>query len=103
MTDITQEKNFGVYIKSIGIADKARNKDLGTALIKEVLKYVEGEEDAKYVYLDVLETNCSAIMLYEKNGFKGLFARKGFYPIGGKRYDTLVYCLCLDESKEKKH
>lgn len=94
---------FGVSITSIGVTEKARNKGVGSALIKQVFKFIKNDQrNVRYMSLHVLESNYSAIRLYEKSGFVKLFTEKGFYTISGKLYDSQVYCLFLNDTEDKE-
>lgn len=60
-------------ILKIGIIPNLRGQELGKILLKEIIK------KRKEVFLEVRETNESAIKFYKKNGFKEISIRKNYY------------------------
>lgn len=63
-----------VEINQFEINSIHRNCGKGNYLLNELIKIVE-----KDITLEVKETNKNAIHLYEKNGFKKVAIRKGYY------------------------
>ena len=47
------------------------------------------------VYLEVRESNFSAIRLYNKAGFTEVGQRRGYYPTEFGREDALLMCLTI--------
>ncbi|MDE5583972.1 MAG: ribosomal protein S18-alanine N-acetyltransferase [Ruminococcus sp.] len=64
-------------ITSVAVAPEHRRKGLATALIKEIIKSLP--ENTENIFLEVRESNFSAMALYEKCGFEKLSVRKNFY------------------------
>lgn len=67
-----------VYITNVAVNENARGKGYGKRLVNHLLKQSELEK-ALFVTLEVRESNKSAILLYEKCGFKKIGERKNFY------------------------
>ena len=52
------------------IADKYQGLGIGSALFKEMIWYALEQDKIDILYLDVLDSNISAVKLYTKYGFK---------------------------------
>jgi ribosomal-protein-alanine N-acetyltransferase len=65
-------------ILRIGIKKEYQGRGFGKKLLKELLEILK-EKGIKAVFLEVRENNAPAIRLYEKNGFRVLGKRKGYY------------------------
>ena len=57
--------DWGIYIYKI----EARNKGIGSIVLKNCIKYAKDELNLDELYLDVLSSNHRAIKLYENMGF----------------------------------
>lgn len=73
---------WGVFgeadITNVCVAPEYRRRGVADSLIKKLIE--EGRQNSIDVFfLEVRESNRSAIMLYEKNGFKQISIRKNFY------------------------
>lgn len=80
----------------IGVLDEFSNKGIGTAILKELIRFAsEGEYIAK-IDLQVKSDNIKAIALYKKCGFvpEGKTSRALF--IDGEFYDYLNMGLIID-------
>ena len=65
-------------IESIAVREKDRRLGVGNALLS--LLFAEARrQQACRIFLEVRESNESAIRFYEKNGFASVGVRKGFY------------------------
>ena len=93
------KKYNGIYILSIGVIDELRQKGLATILMNKLLDSVKEDKKVKYLYLDVVEYNKAAIRFYEKIGFERVKTRESYYDIMDKKYDSLVYCLFINEGE----
>ncbi len=69
-----------IHIKSIAVHPNYRNRGIGKALIKEIVKL------GKDIYLEVKVSNENAIRLYEGLGFKKIQVLKSFYSNGEDAY-----------------
>ncbi len=65
-------------ITNIAVFSKHRNKGVGKALLKALLKEAKNSEISK-IYLEVRESNTPAINLYKAMDFKEISVRKNFY------------------------
>lgn len=77
-----------VYITNIAVLPNERKKGIGETLLS-VLLSESGRENADFVSLEVRESNCAAITLYQRAGFQELGRRKGFYR--DPQEDALIY------------
>ena len=66
------------YISNVAVTSAYRRKNIGDALISELMRRAEALELA-FVTLEVRESNESAKALYAKHGFKEVGLRKGYY------------------------
>lgn len=64
-------------ITSVAVRPENRRQGLATSLIKEFEKNLP--ENTDNIFLEVRESNLSAVGLYEKCGFEKLSVRKNFY------------------------
>ncbi|MCD7783937.1 MAG: ribosomal protein S18-alanine N-acetyltransferase [Firmicutes bacterium] len=65
-------------IMNIAVAEKARRRGVGSALIENALLLC-GERGVRAVYLEVRSKNEAARALYESVGFRRLYVRGGYY------------------------
>lgn len=66
------------HITTLSVHPEARRKKVAQALLMKIFDDCYKNE-IKYITLEVRESNIPAIMLYEKNGFKSIGTRKGYY------------------------
>jgi len=66
-----------IQILNIAVKNSARNKKIGSLLMKAALDY----ENINLFTLEVRESNIPAIKLYEKFGFKVDGVRKNYYKL----------------------
>lgn len=56
-------------------------------------------QGAQWLWLEVRASNARALEVYERQGFRRVGVRKGYYPAhGGQREDAIVMSLRLNES-----
>ena len=75
-------------ITNVAIAPEARNRGIGTALLRHLM--AEGDREGLTAYtLEVRVSNAAAIHVYEKLGFVSAGVRPGFYekPVE----DAIIY------------
>lgn len=65
-------------ILNLGVAPAARRKGVGSALVSHALAAAR-TAGAQWAYLEVRESNKSAIAFYERQGFSFLAFRKDYY------------------------
>ena len=66
------------HITTIAVAPEFQRKHIGEALLVAILDNCY-KNMAKYLTLEVRESNIPAIKMYEKYGFKSFGVRKGYY------------------------
>lgn len=66
------------HITTLSVHPDARRKKVAQSLLMQIFDDCYKNE-IKYITLEVRESNIPAIMLYEKNGFKSIGTRKGYY------------------------
>jgi len=67
---------------SLGVVPAARRRGVGSDLLVEALRQAR-ERGATVMYLEVAETNSSAIALYKGHHFAHVGCRKGYYIAPG--------------------
>ena len=86
---------FGIYIGDT----THRNKDIGYVSTCLILDYAFNGLDFRKVSLEVIESNPSAIALYERIGFIKEGTRRQEYFVDGKYIDTHMYGILKEEFK----
>ena len=66
------------HITTLSVHPEVRRKKIAQALLLRIFEDCY-KDMIKYVTLEVRESNIPAISLYEKNGFKSIGMRKGYY------------------------
>ena len=67
-----------VSICNIAVEENLRNRGIGGSLLRQI-EEISKFERAEFITLEVRESNLTAKRLYEKNGYKEVGLRKGFY------------------------
>lgn len=67
-----------VYITNVAVSPRYRRRGIAEKLVDRLIDISENEK-ADFVTLEVRKSNCAAIRLYEKTGFKIVGERKSFY------------------------
>lgn len=73
--------DWGIYIH----ISSFKGKGIGSSVLQKCIEYAHDILNLRKIFLDVLDTNQRAIILYEKFGFKRIGKNNSFY-----RYE---YCL----------
>lgn len=68
-------------IDNIAVTEEYRGGGVGTSILNDIVKFARGH-GAKKVFLEVRVSNSDAMLLYLKNGFKGVYARTRYYSDG---------------------
>ena len=76
-------------LMDIGVADYARGRGLGRLLVNHFISCCK-QRDVSNIWLEVRESNASAISLYNSVGFKLIELRKGYYPQKKGRENGLI-------------
>jgi [ribosomal protein S18]-alanine N-acetyltransferase len=80
-------------IENVVVAETARRRGLGLALVTTFLEQIslhEAPNEHLVVYLEVRESNLAARQLYEKSGFRLDNRRPAYYHL--PQEDAVVYC-----------
>lgn len=80
-------------IAKIAVIPALQNKGIGDILLKDAIKRMI-ESEVTSITLEVRVSNIKAIKLYQKNGFKILITKKGYYSDGE---DAYLMCLKIGE------
>lgn len=68
-------------IENIAVAETYRRGGVGGAILGELLR-IAAENGVLRVFLEVRVSNCEAMGLYLKHGFRGVYARTRYYTDG---------------------
>jgi len=82
------------HVLTLGIGFSWQNQGLGRKMLLHLIE-LSGKYQAKFVLLDVRESNTGAANLYRRLGFQQIAVRKGYYPAMCEREDALVMKLEL--------
>ncbi|WP_052480918.1 ribosomal protein S18-alanine N-acetyltransferase [Gilvimarinus agarilyticus] len=78
---------------NLAVAKKNRRQGIARALLQHVIKAVTPYADT--LYLEVRESNQSAIALYEATGFVEVGTRPNYYPAAKGREDAIILAYTL--------
>ena len=82
-------------INSFFISPSFRGKGVGKKLLKKFIKN-STEKKIKIIFLEVMQSNITAIKLYTKFRFLSYGSRKNYYIIDGSTYDAVLMKLILN-------
>ena len=82
------------YITNICVLPEMRRKGIADALLKAAGSGAQSRK-CEFITLEVRESNAPAIALYEKQGFKQVGKRKGFYSSPAE--DALLFTLYFEK------
>lgn len=82
------------HILNISVDPSLQGQGLGSQMLKHLVKdaHVQG---ARQIFLEVRESNLSAIQMYISAGFNELSRRRDYYPKTIGREDAIVFGLQL--------
>lgn len=83
-----------MHLLNICIAPEGQGKGLGSRLLK-TLERIARSGKAETCFLEVRQSNFSAIRLYLNAGFNEVGLRKGYYPAAFGREDAIVMAKTL--------
>lgn len=83
-----------MHLLNICIRPDGQGKGLGSRLLK-TLERIARSANATTCFLEVRQTNFSAIRLYLNAGFNEVGLRKGYYPAASGREDAIVMAKTL--------
>lgn len=96
LTQLCDDDTQGLYIMTLGVVNEVRKTGIAGKLLQQVINIVRANSSVKYVYLDVISYNHSAIRFYQKNGFVFVACKTKYYELFGNSYDAHVYSLFIN-------
>lgn len=82
------------HLLNLTVRPDHQGKGYGLQILKHLMVRA-GERDAEVAFLEVRDSNDSAIRLYERFGFNEIGRRRGYYPAAAGREDALVMAFSL--------
>lgn len=87
-----------VHLLNITVAPAFQKQGWAPLMLEALAGWSRGQ-NAQWLWLEVRASNARALAVYERNGFRRVGMRKGYYPAhGGRREDAVVMSLRLQES-----
>lgn len=87
-----------VHLLNITVAPAFQRQGWAPLMLEALAGWSRGLH-AQWLWLEVRASNLRALAVYERNGFRRVGMRKGYYPAqDGAREDAVVMSLRLDES-----
>ncbi|MDM0019859.1 ribosomal protein S18-alanine N-acetyltransferase [Variovorax saccharolyticus] len=87
-----------VHLLNITVAPAFHGQGWAPLMLEALAGWSRGQ-NAQWLWLEVRASNLRALAVYERNGFRRVGIRKGYYPAeGGAREDAVVMSLRLNES-----
>ncbi len=87
-----------VHLLNITVAPAFQRQGWAPLMLEALAGWSRGQ-NAQWLWLEVRASNLRALAIYERNGFRRVGMRKGYYPaLGGGREDAVVMSLRLQES-----
>ncbi len=84
-----------VHLLNITVVPEHQSQGWGRLMLDALALWSRGQ-GAQWLWLEVRESNERAQRIYERNGFRRVGERKGYYPAAdGKREDAVVMSLKL--------
>jgi ribosomal-protein-alanine N-acetyltransferase len=78
----------------IGVEPKCQGQGIGQSLLLHLIEQCQLKK-ISHLWLEVRESNKSAIQLYDKHGFEQVDRRRNYYPTKKGTEDALLMCLYL--------
>lgn len=82
------------HLLNISVAKAYQKRGLGRLLLEHMIR-IAREKKAANMFLEVRQSNVSAISLYENIGFNEMAIRRGYYPANHGREDAILMGLAL--------
>lgn len=83
------------HLLNVCVARQHHRKGLGRAILEFLIERAK-LLGATVMFLEVRESNTSAIALYLAEGFRKIGLRKNYYPMGHEREHAIVMSLAID-------
>jgi len=82
------------HLLNLSIAKTYQKQGLGRTLLEHMVAIAKNSQMAN-MFLEVRQTNISAIALYENMGFNEMAIRRSYYPAANGREDAILMGLAL--------
>lgn len=82
------------HLLNLSVAKSHQKQGFGRLLLEYML-YIAKNHSAANMFLEVRQSNISAIALYENIGFNEMAIRRGYYPAANGREDAVLMGLAL--------
>lgn len=82
-------------ILNLAVAEKWQKKGIGRSLLRHTVHALK--HCSEIIYLEVRESNATAIALYDSEGFVEVGVRSGYYPAKKGREDAIIYAYTLTD------
>ena len=87
-----------VHLLNITVAPAFQGQGWAPLMLEALSGWSRGQ-NAQWLWLEVRASNLRALAIYERQGFRRVGVRKGYYPAeGNAREDAVVMSLRLNES-----
>jgi [ribosomal protein S18]-alanine N-acetyltransferase len=87
-----------VHLLNLTVAPAFQRQGWAPLLLETLAGWSRGQ-GAQWLWLEVRAANARALSIYERNGFRRVGLRKGYYPaLNNQREDAIVMSLLLNES-----
>ena len=87
-----------LHLLNLTVAPAFQRQGWAPLLLEALCGWSRGQ-GAQWLWLEVRASNARALEVYERQGFRRVGLRKGYYPAhGGRREDAIVMSLRLNES-----
>ncbi|MDL9998975.1 ribosomal protein S18-alanine N-acetyltransferase [Variovorax sp. J22P240] len=87
-----------VHLLNITVAPAFHGQGWAPLMLEALAGWSRGQ-NVQWLWLEVRASNARALAVYERNGFRRVGVRKGYYPAhDGRREDAVVMSLRLQES-----
>lgn len=82
------------HLLNLSIAKTSQKQGLGRTLLEHMVEIAKNNQMAN-MFLEVRQSNLSAIALYENMGFNEMAIRRNYYPAANGREDAILMGLAL--------
>ncbi|QJD60302.1 ribosomal protein S18-alanine N-acetyltransferase [Pseudomonas sp. gcc21] len=82
------------HLLNLTVRPDRQGRGYGLQMLEHLMESAK-LRDAEVTFLEVRESNLSAIRLYERSGFNEIGRRRGYYPAAQGREDALVMAFSL--------
>ena len=82
------------HLLNLSVAKSYQKQGLGRFLLEHMLQIAKDHQAAN-MFLEVRQSNLSAIALYENIGFNEMAIRRAYYPAANGREDAVLMGLAL--------